>query len=471
MILGASTFGSGILGADDEITVFGITAIANDATASVALSVTGLDFAQYITITRNNITTGVTSPVRGANGVPIFSGTGYEYGPNLLSSEDTDFETGVGSWGNGANSSAPNQSSTFAYTGQYSLQINGLSAGITETIKGAQPYNMIPVTPGQTYSFSYWCYTTNSTRMADIGVIYYSQPNNTQILYQDLASQGLSYTNLTLGDWTQVTILTTAPAGANYVALFIEPIAQVSSEVFYVDEVYFGTYEFLGIPSGSFTITDYECPLNVEVNYTATTGILIDGMPSEIEATVSNDVELPAASGTVWLKNVLEPALNMQPVISSMSDAAQAARTQSTYVIGRSNPIVLVDAMGGRAGTITFVTEQLSDKATLQALLSSPQSQVLFLQTAEADGFNDMYFSINTSITENRPATASYDSNRLWPVTYIEVDSPADSVTSVLSNTYLDVLGWSSYQDMLTQRPTYLSVLVAPFGDYPGDTP
>lgn len=471
MILGSSTFGSGILGADAEMTVFGVTAVADDTTASVGLTVVGLDFAQYITITRNNNITGESTVVRAANQIATYTGPGYELGVNLLGSEDSGFETGAGSWVNSLNAGVPTQSSTFAYSGQYSLEVQGTSAGLLSVDKGNTYVSQVSVVPGETYQFSYWVYTSNSTRMANIQVEYYLQPANSLIETVSFVTQGVAYTNLTANGWTEVVITTTAPAGCNFANIQCQPIAQTSGEIFFIDDVFFGQYTFTGIPSGVFTVTDYECPLNTAVTYIAEMGILVEGVPTLVLGAFSNTVELSGASGTAWIKNVLAPGLNQQVTINTMSDAVSAARTQSTYVIGRKNPIVLVDAMGGRTGTITFVTATLADKETLLANLSSPQSQVLFLQTAAVDGFDDMYFSISTSVTENRPSGTSYDANRLIPITYIEVDSPSDAVTAISENSYLDVLnGWSTYQDLLSQRPTYLSVLTAPFGTYPGDS-
>jgi Carbohydrate binding domain len=471
MILGSSTFGSGILGSDAEMTVFGMTAVADDSTASVALTVSGLDFAQYITIQRANLLTDEFNVVRGANQVATYSGPGYELGVNLLGSEDSGFETGTGSWAAGTNCASIAQSASFAYTGFNSLAVTSSAAGIVVVDKGNSYSSQVAVVPGETYQFSYWVYTANSTRMANIEVNYYLQPANNLMETDSFTTQGVAYTNLVANGWTQVSITTTAPAGCNFADIQCQPIAQGTAEIFYIDNAFYGEYSFTGFPSSTFTVTDYECPLNTPVTYIAEMGILVDGVPTLVLGAFSNTVELSAESGTAWIKNVLAPGLNQLVTISSMSDAVSAARTQSTYVIGRKNPIVLVDAMGGRSGTITFLTQSLADKETLLATLASPQSQSLFLQTAAVDGFNDMYFSINTSVTENRPAGVSYDPTRLVPVTYIEVDSPSDAVTAISENDWLDVLnGWSSWQDMLSQRPTWLTVLTAPFGTYPGDS-
>lgn len=468
MLLGTSVLGTGVLGSVDvQPPVLAISAVATLATASVAITVTGLDLSQYVTIIRNG-SDGTQTIVRGANQHATFADSSITVGPtNVLSANDSSFESSVAGWDASTNCASTAQSATFAFLGTNSMKMTATAAGNME----AQLVDTLTVTPNQTYILSYWVYTGNAGRTATIEIDYFDA-TNTAISNDSLDLQGIVHTSLTKNSWTKIQLITTAPSNALFCVILVGPDAQLASEVFYIDDVALNTYTIIqGLNPGIFIITDFECPLNEYVTYTAQMGVSLYGTNTPVQSAfvTSTSVILNAPEGTVWLKNLMVPDLNTLVSTSSFSDVARTNRSQKNYIVGRKNPVVLKDTLGGRSGTITLQTNDLNTRTNFIGILESTSSAVLFIQACALDGFDDMYFCLDGDPVEQRPAIVSTDPTRLWTITYIEVDAPTDTATNAFSNDYLDVTQWFSYQDMFNQRSSYLSLLLVPFGSQPGD--
>lgn len=219
----------------------------------------------------------------------------------------------------------------------------------------------------------------------------------------------------------------------------------------------------------SFSVTDYEAPLNVPVTYTVSTYAFESGVLTYLTSLTSSQVTIDAAPETCWLKNVNLPQLNMPVRLVDVQDPKYTAKRQATYIIGRSRPLVLSDVRSGRSSTLSFMTETLATRLAFMQLLDNAASTALFMQVNYADGFEDLYFDAG-DITEKRNGATSTDPTRVWDITYDEIDMIPDTTPAVGSNTYQNLLYWNSYQHMLNQRATYADVLNTTAGAALGDT-
>lgn len=212
---------------------------------------------------------------------------------------------------------------------------------------------------------------------------------------------------------------------------------------------------------------DLEASLGVSVSYTViaqthnSDGSITTGTAS------SGPLTIPTQNGVGWLKNLSQAALNTQVSIQALADVKTDARIQVYPVIGRKNPVVVSDVRGGRTGSVSLMTTGTTDYQAVSTLLAS--GSTLFLQATPGDGFADLYF-VAGSVTEHRPAATSTDFTRIWTIDFTEVDSPSGALTSIPGNSYTAVVSFGTYQALLTDRTTYLSVLNTPYGLGPGGT-
>lgn len=220
----------------------------------------------------------------------------------------------------------------------------------------------------------------------------------------------------------------------------------------------------------SFTITDYEAPLNVPVQYTATISSIVLGVLTRQYSATSQQVTINAPTNTCWLKNVLVPAQNLSLRLSDVSDLKYSGKRQVSYVIGRANAVVLNDVRAGRSGTLTFSTFAAADRLSFLGLIGTSPGASLFLQVNASDGFEDMYFSAG-DVTEKRNGARSYEVTRSYEVAFDEVDYVPDTTPFIGTNTYLNLLYWTTYQDALSERSTYAALLSITAGSALGDTP
>lgn len=217
--------------------------------------------------------------------------------------------------------------------------------------------------------------------------------------------------------------------------------------------------------SSSWAGFDLEAPLGAAVTYTVIAQIH-NGDGSITTATAnSSSLTIPTQNGTGWLKNLSQAALNTQITIAGLSDVKRPGRVQQYSVIGRQNPVVVSDVLGGRTGSFQVMTTGTADFSAITTLLGS--GSTLFLQATPADMFADMYF-MTAGVTEHRPAATSTDATRIWSVDFIEVDSPTGALTSIPGNSYTAVVSFGTYQNLVNHRATYLATLNTPYGSGSG---
>ena len=258
-------------------------------------------------------------------------------------------------------------------------------------------------------------------------------------------NQAYAYNEISLSGltgWTTFTVQRTGPTGT------VATIRSANNAV---------------VTANTWVGFDLEAPLGASCLYTVT---VYQAPPSTTTASaISGYVVIPTQNGVGWVKDLTQSALNAQVTIQSLSDVKRPSRQQVYPVVGRPNPVVVSDVLTGRTGTLSLMTTGSTDYQAVLGLLQP--GTVLFFQATPADYFSDMYF-VAGDVTEQRPAQTSTDMTRIWQIDFTEVDSPSGALTTIPGNSYLAVVSFGTYQELLTTRSTYLSVLDTAYGSGPG---
>ncbi|MFJ5532501.1 LamG-like jellyroll fold domain-containing protein [Streptomyces sp. NPDC093261] len=136
------------------------------------------------------------------------------------------------------------QAGAHAHSGSYSLAL--IAQGANEC--AAETANLYSLTPGTTYTASFWCYTTKAGESANIAVNTYDANGTYQTQY---ARTGVA---LTQNAWTQVAFTFTPTGSQVQGRLIVAPVATAALEVIWVDDM------FLGTPASSGVVTVTVCP-------------------------------------------------------------------------------------------------------------------------------------------------------------------------------------------------------------------
>lgn len=386
----------------DEMVVFDYEAPLN---ASVTYTVTAI---------RHDIGGGTTTETQTA---------GLSGGPAVFTDN---FESGVGNWTQ-ISGTLLTSDGTVSHLGTKSAKLDPNGSGGTKgmTLNAAQP-----VMAGSSYDFVLFVRPNsldilNNMTQASLQVTWKNSGGST-ISTDSNISQGNSV-NLSAESviqWQPVKLVSVAPAGAVTVAI-------------------------------QFT---YANANNAPTHYVSADDFTLS--PS----IVPGDVTLPFDTETVMVKSLANPSLSMEMWLVSMDSPNYPVRQQINPIIGGKFPIVISDVMGARTGTLTFATQTLDERRNFIQLFE--QGATLLFQgdsdPYNGDGFEDMYFLCG-NIAEIRPGGNSRDPIREWTVPYTEVASPSGALTSIPGNSWLLVTNFGTWQNVLTNRTSWLDVLNTPF--------
>lgn len=245
--------------------------------------------------------------------------------------------------------------------------------------------------------------------------------------------------------------------------------------------------DMLPITGDSATASDYEASFihgdwqydfhiynAAGVELTSIVGIAGGDPDSVIEALRDEFPDAPYWLVTSVIKSVQQPVLNIGAVVQDFPTWDIPGRVLATLnVLGRSNPIVINDAFGGRTGTFTLLQDFDLDSQfyrDFEALLT--YNDVLIFQAFyESAGVEDIYFRVtDISVTRLGPAGTSRDTTSpyLIAVTFVEVDRPATIGAAVTVESWQDVLNtftalpFTDWNDVLSSRSNWLDLLNRP---------
>lgn len=180
------------------------------------------------------------------------------------------------------------------------------------------------------------------------------------------------------------------------------------------------------------TLTDYECPINIEVYYRLelyTAGVLSDSEDSSPITIESADPIFEVGYNNFWVKNVFDPTQSLALIVGDFSEIAFEPKILGEYkVLGRRNPVVFTDVWGAREGdfpvySMDYVGTQ-TDITALETLLTS--GDVLLFQSAiQPRIIRDMYFVVTSlNRSQGESLSNSYLPTFTYNVGFQEVDSP-----------------------------------------------
>lgn len=152
---------------------------------------------------------------------------------NLISDENSSFETSAGVGGWTATNASIAVTAAYSYLGTQSMWVTPTAtSGIA--IRTSNAANSPTVTAGSTYNLSYWIVPTANGSSARIGVNYKNGSFSTVS-----SASATSYTNLPVGAWTQVSRSVTVPTGLSItdIEFVIELQCASTADRFAVDYV------------------------------------------------------------------------------------------------------------------------------------------------------------------------------------------------------------------------------------------
>lgn len=191
------------------------------------------------------------------------------------------------------------------------------------------------------------------------------------------------------------------------------------------------------------------------------------------------DAVLPAIlssfeNATVMLQSVQQPALNMPVVVMTFGSWTVPARTLGNYnVLGRPNPVVINDAMGGRTGSFSLlVSTELGASLDAVTSLLTYNDVLIFNPFFAGLGYNPMYFKVSNvaptllshaQVDKLTGGSYLFDSDALYygvAVDFIETDNPASIGTGPVIATWADIpANFATWGDVRAARSSWLDVL------------
>lgn len=210
-------------------------------------------------------------------------------------------------------------------------------------------------------------------------------------------------------------------------------------------------------------VADYEAPLGSQNQWVIVASHAnIDGSTTTATSVAWLDT-IPVVYGETWLKSISQPALSQTvQVIGPMGDVGRDNSNTTYQVMGTGYPVVIGDVLRSRKGVLSFLCQTYAAFTNLLALIQP--GQVILFQATAADNFPDMYFMVTGPLVEKRPEGASASPYRQVDVPFTEVAQPLGSFSLVPGNTWSQVLSFSTWQNVLSWRSTWLGVLNVKYG-------
>jgi hypothetical protein len=210
----------------------------------------------------------------------------------------------------------------------------------------------------------------------------------------------------------------------------------------------------VGLSAGAFvrTVDDYEFIAGRDNTYR----IRVLSSPENVpEVTISSvTVTLPATNPGVWLKFIVQPALNQQIQLIDWGEIARTGRTTLYDVVGRTDPVAVTDVHSSRRITVTLRTSTNTEADRLDDALS--QGRPLFLHVPDPLALPSMY-AVAGDYAASRPSKTT--SVRFWQVSLIEVAPPPASAVAPTTTWQNIVDAYATWQDVINAFPTWQDVV------------
>lgn len=210
----------------------------------------------------------------------------------------------------------------------------------------------------------------------------------------------------------------------------------------------------VALTGGTFvrTVDDYEFTAGRDNTYR----IRVLSTPENIaEVTISTaTVTLPATNPGVWLKFIVQPALNQQVQLIDWSEIARPTRVTLYDVVNRGEPVAVTDVHGSRRVTVTLRTSTNDESDRLDDALS--QGRPLLLHVPDHLPLPTMY-AVAGDYSAGRPSKTT--SVRFWQVALIEVSAPPTSAVAPATIWQNILDSYATWQDVIDAYPTWQDVV------------
>jgi hypothetical protein len=155
----------------------------------------------------------------------------------------------------------------------------------------------------------------------------------------------------------------------------------------------------------------------------------------------------------VWLKFIANPVLNRKVQLIDWSEITRPSRSSFYDVLGRSDPVGVLDVHGSRRVTIVLRTRNRAEADDLDYALS--QGLPLYLHVPETVALPSLYAAAG-DISASRPSKTTQV--RYWQVPLVEVAAPPASVVGAASTWQLIIDSYGSWADVLDGFDTWQDV-------------
>jgi hypothetical protein len=193
---------------------------------------------------------------------------------------------------------------------------------------------------------------------------------------------------------------------------------------------------------------DYEMPYGSAVSY------------STVESPTTTSVEVVVDELRAWLIHPGVPVLSMPITVQRLGERKRGVQRGLLYPMGRATPIVQTTGVRQAAEyNLSILTFTDQEYRGLDALLADAGPLLLNVPALKGWGFAAEYVAVG-DVTESRLSRIASEPSRTWDLNCTVVDRPAGGSQSERS--YVDLLTFASYADLLVAYPTYLDLLAGP---------
>lgn len=210
------------------------------------------------------------------------------------------------------------------------------------------------------------------------------------------------------------------------------------------------------------SVVDTEVGLDVPVTY-----IFIhtwgSGSSDYSASTSSNNLLSAPSAGEFVLRNLFLPAnaVVKDIEIGTLQDVSINIRATQFSVLGRPDPVVIVDTVDSEKSTLIVETRTADESEALRLLTRSGSPLVLQSLHSYGIGSNGLLYLQPTSIDIKRLTSFGQQAYRRFEINYVQVTPPiAATVFESTLTTYAQAASsYSSYALLSSTVPTYFELL------------
>lgn len=166
---------------------------------------------------------------------------------------------------------------------------------------------------------------------------------------------------------------------------------------------------------GTWNATDYEPALDVPIFYSASS-LDADGVEQSIDA----DPVVVQSFGVAWMRHLATPSLSIRVHLTIAPDLTRASQSHAYAVLGRADPVAVVDVRQAATGTLSIYTGTLAERRALLALLAD--GSVLHLAMPASSDVS--CYLLPGDLDETRVTGYGPAQERLWSLAFSVVERP-----------------------------------------------